>query len=179
MRKTLSFELLMFLVISCSALAGLSQISYQLTDLGSGRWQYIYEVSNFGMPDPIEEVTIYFDHTSCRNLAIETLSPLSGLLDELVFQPDLVINDDGAYDALFLTTGVPQGQKVSGFAVSFDWLGQSLPGAQFYEIMKLDPFETIDWGYTIPEPATILIFLAGIWSQRKRMFDNALQSLND
>lgn len=161
MRKILSFELLTVFVISCSTFASLSQISYNLTNLGSGRWQYTYDVSNLSIENPIEEFTIYFDYTTCRNLALETPTHLSGQWDELVFQPDLVINDNGAYDALFLVTGIALGEKVSGFSVSFDWLGPDTPGSQFYEIIDPDTFETIDSGWTVPEPVTLLLVLSG------------------
>jgi len=44
------------------------------------------------------------------------------------------------------------GEHVYGFAVSFDWLGEGEPGAQFYEIIDPDTFETINSGWTVPEP---------------------------
>jgi hypothetical protein len=89
--------------------------------------------------------------------------------DEIVIQPEPVLEDDGAYDAKALSMGIGVGQSVAGFAVSFNWLGDALmPGPQFYEIIDPETFETIDSGMT-PEPATLLLLgLGGLTLLRKR-----------
>ena len=61
------------------------------------------------------------------------------------------------------------GQHVSGFAVSFDWLGTGRPCSQFYEIIDPADFHTVDSGYTVPEPATLLLFGFGGMILRKRV----------
>jgi hypothetical protein len=74
-----------------------------------------------------------------------------------------VLQDDGAYDARALGPGIGIGQIVTGFSVSFDWLGDAvMPGSQFYEIINPDTYETIDSGWTIPEPGTFLLLGLGI-----------------
>jgi hypothetical protein len=147
-----------------------TEIRYQTSDIGSGRWQYDYEVSNISLTAPIEEFTIWFDFGLYDNLAIETPDPPASNWSEIILQPEPVLQDDGAYDAkvLRLRWGVGIGEMVSGFAVSFDWLGDAVvPGAQFYEIIDPVTYQTIDSGYTIPEPATI--FLLGLGSLALRV----------
>jgi hypothetical protein len=148
-----------------------TEIRYQTSDLGSGRWQYSYDVTNISLTVPIEEFTIWFDFGLYNNLAIQTPDPPASDWSEIVLQPEPVLQDDGAYDARALGLGIGIGQTVSGFAVSFDWLGDAtMPGSQFYEIIDPVTFETIDSGFTIPEPATIIVLGLGtvaLWGKRK------------
>jgi hypothetical protein len=137
-----------------------TQICYQTSDLGSGRWQYSYDVTNISLTMPIEEFTIWFDFGLYKNLAVETPATPAGW-NQIVLQPEPVLQDDGYYDALALDAGIGIGQTVSGFAVRFDWLGAGVPGLQFYEIIDPVTYETIDSGYTVPEPATILVLGLG------------------
>ena len=115
----------------------------------------------------IEEFTIWFDYGLYDNLAIETPDPPGWDWDEIVVQPEPIIEDDGYYDALALGIGIEQGQTVGVFAVSFDWLGMDEPGPQFYEIIDPLSFETIDSGFTIPEPGTVLLLGLGILALRR------------
>jgi hypothetical protein len=146
-----------------------TEIRYQTSDLGSGRWQYTYDVTNISLTVPIEEFTIWFDFGLYKNLAIETPDPPASNWSEIVLQPEPVLQDDGAYDTRVLNLGIGIGQTVSGFSVSFDWLGAGQPGPQFYEIINPVTFKTIDSGHTIPEPATlVLLGLGGIILRRKK-----------
>lgn len=139
-----------------------TQIRYDIADLGLGRWQYTYEVSNISLfPEPIEEFTIWFGVGSYDNLTIATLDPPASNWDEIVWQPEPFLGDDGGYDALATGLSINVGESVTGFSVSFDWLGTGSPGSQFYEIINPTTFETIGSGYTVPEPATLLLFGLG------------------
>ncbi len=142
-----------------------TEIWYETTELGLGKWQYTYEVTNISLTKPIVEFTIWFDFGSYENLAIETPEPLASDWDEIVVQPEPVLKDDGYYDAKtgVWKRGIGVGQTVSGFAVSFDWLGVGQPGSQFYEIIDPGTFETIDSGMTIPEPTSaVMLGLGGV-----------------
>jgi len=151
--------------------AGDSQISYSLTELGGGSWQYSYEVGNISLPAPIEEFTIWFDYSLYENLVITTPNPPANDWDELAIQPEPVIGDDGFYDGLteIGNPGISIGETVNDFSVSFNWLGINEPGSQFYEIIDPVTFGTIDSGWTVPEPATSLLLIAGCFGVfRKR-----------
>lgn len=135
---------------------------------GPARWQYTYDVTNISLTKPIVEFTIWFDYGLYENLAIETPATPAGW-DQIVWQPEPVLLDDGGYDAKGLGAGIGVGQRVSGFALSFDWLGVSEPGPQFYEIIDPATLETIDSGMTIPEPATLLLLgLGGLFLRRRQ-----------
>jgi len=159
MRKRASFLLIFVFIFASDVFAVmLTEIRYNANDVGSGRWEYTYEVKNISLELPIEEFTIWFDYGKYDNLVITTPDPPAGNWNQIVIQPEQLIGDDGFYDAYVLATGISEGEIVSGFSVSFDWLGQGLPGSQFYEIINPVTFETIDWGITVPEPATLTLF---------------------
>ena len=146
-----------------------TQILFETTDLGGGRWQYTYDVYNLGLTEGIDEFTIWFGIGSYDNLVIETVDPPSSMWDELVWDPEPFLDDDGGYDALATDLNIGVGENVYGFTVSFDWLGLDEPGSQYYEIINPSTFETIETGYTIPEPATLcLLGIGGLMVLGKR-----------
>ena len=161
MKKTIFIAVLLTTAISTNVWGLLTQIIYTSEDLGGDRWQYSYTISNINLSEPIEEFTIYFDYGLYDNLTIETGQPLSDDWDEIVMQPDPVLADGGIYDALAINTGINQSQSVSGFSVSFDWLGTGEPAEQFYEIIDPVSFETIDSGFTVPEPTAMCLLATG------------------
>jgi len=174
MKKTVSTGLVLVL---CLGAAGFgvpkTQIWYSAEELAGGRWQYNYEVANISLTVPIEEFTIWFEYGLYEKLSVETPPVLPpGGWDEIVIQPEPVLEDDGAYDAKALGLGIEIGHTARPFGVSFNWLGDSImPGSQFYEVIDPVMLETIDSGMTtlIPEPATmVLLGLGGLVLRRKK-----------
>jgi hypothetical protein len=163
MKNRFAAEAILVLFSATLCLGTSTRISYTSIDVGSGRWQYTYDVTNIGLTENIEEFIIWFDYGLYDNLAIDTLSPFSDNWDEIVIQPEPAISDDGFYDALALGIGIGQDQTISGFSVSFDWLGTGTPGLQFYEIVNPVTFESIDSGFTVPEPITLILFTFGLF----------------
>ena len=141
------------------ALAGLqTEVAYSTNDLGGGRWEYVYDITNISLAPPIEELTIYFDFGLYDNLEVTT-PETPPEWTQIVWQVEPVLNDPGGYDALAnaANIAIDVGETLSGFSVSFDWLGTGEPGSQFYEIIDPIDFDTIDSGWTVPEPGTVFL----------------------
>jgi hypothetical protein len=138
-----------------------AQVDYEATSLGGTQWRYTYTVTNGSLPAPIREFTIWFDQSLFRNLQVATPNPPSAGWNELVVQPDWVLEDDGFYDALTLGGGILAGEQVAGFAVQFEWLGTGQPGSQVFQVADPATFETVYQGLTVPEPGmTVFLGLA-------------------
>lgn len=162
MKSEKVLAILLTFFISCSCLAVPVEIRYNTEDLGGGQWKYNYEVENISLTEQIEEFTIWFDYGDYDNLSIETPDPPAGGWDEMVVQPEPVLEDDGFYDALYLTAPIDIGESVSGFSVSFDWLGTGNPASQLYHIVDPEHYpDPVCTGYTVPEPGTCVLLLAG------------------
>jgi len=145
-----------------------SEIIYQVDDLGGDRWQYTYDVSNIDISGGIDEFTISFDADQYAGLAVETTGALQTDWDELLLYPIAQLHVDGGYDALVLGLPIDIGDTVSGFSVSFDWLGVGTPGVQTYEIVNPDTLAIIDSGWTVPEPGIMSLFVLGTIIARKK-----------
>jgi hypothetical protein len=158
MRKTGFFVSVFLLLFTSIIQAQQSNVTYELTDLGSNSWQYNYTISNIGLTTPIEEFTIYFDEGLYQNLAI--VGPTPDGWDAIVWQPELGLGS-GAYDALTIGAGIGFGESIGGFNARFDWLGAGNPGSQYYEIVNTTDFTVMDSGYTVPEPATLVLIGLG------------------
>jgi MYXO-CTERM domain-containing protein len=143
-------------------------VSYDAAPAGAGPWQYTYTVENTSLGQPVSEFTIWFAHDAYRNLALATPNPPASAWNELVIQPDPLLSDAGYYDALSLLGGIPEGGLVSGFAVTFDWLGPGTPGAQPFDIIDPVTYRPIYSGTTVPEPAGLLLLaLAGLLARQR------------
>ena len=80
--------------------------------------------------------------------------------DVIAIQPDPLLPDWGAFDALAL---VDDPDMSGSFAASFVWLGESPPGVQDFIVYDTD-FSILESGVTmpIPEPATALMLGLGL-----------------
>ena len=134
-----------------------SEITYSLTEIGGGVWEYEYTVANLGLPEGIDEFVVWFDYSLYDNLAITTYLPPALDWNETLTQPVASLSTVGSYDAM--TQATPQrlwiGEEAGSFAVSFAWLGEGAPGPQFYEIIDPETSHAIDSGWTVPEPVSI------------------------
>ncbi|MBN1491443.1 MAG: PEP-CTERM sorting domain-containing protein [Phycisphaerae bacterium] len=146
-----------------------AMISYEVSDLGAGRWKYTYEVKNVSLAQPVNEFTIWFNRSRYANLAVASSNPPASTWSELVVQPDPVLHDDGFYDALQTPGGIGIGTSVGGFAVEFDWLATGQPGAQPFDIIDPVSLQTRYSGITVPEPSTLaLLALGGLVTIRRQ-----------
>jgi hypothetical protein len=154
----------LFMAIAPAAWAIPMTVQYQATSLGANQWSYAYTVSNNSLAEPVREFTVWFDQSLFRNLQVASPNPPSAGWSELVVQPDLVIQDDGFYDALSLGAGIAAGTQVPGFSVRFEWIGSGQPGSQPFEVVDPATFTTIYRDFTVPEPATALstVAMAGV-----------------
>ena len=143
----------------------LTEIQYATNDLGSDRWEYIYTVENIGLSGGIEEFTIWFDYGLYDNLVVTT-PETPPEWDQIVWQVEPVLEDDGGYDALAMNLNIDIGESLDGFSVSFDWLGTGVPGPQYYEIIDSLDSSTIEDGYTVPEPTMLMLFGFGLLALR-------------
>lgn len=164
-KKIMFFSILV--VLCLTHLAHATTISYNLTNLGGGTWEYLYTVSNDTLSSDIEEFTIYLPYSMYDNLNVT--SPVADW-DELTVNPQLILGvpEDGFYDALSLVSGIAPGSAMGGFSVSFDWLGSGTPGSQNFEIIDPLTFDVLDSGVTtsasstVPEPGTLMLLGSGV-----------------
>lgn len=175
MKHILSLLLLAFCVSSFAA-----RIEYTAEPLGGTSWRYDYTLFNDDTPSvPIEEFTIYFDGAYYANLTAAA-GPTGW--DILVIQPDVAIPDDGFFDGLSLS-GPAAGFPISGFSVTFDFLGPGVPGIQAFDFADPATFATLSTGSTtlrsvpppppdgsVPSPSTLALvgFGAAMLGARKK-----------
>jgi len=152
--------LIVFLLGILAGNAKAALIEYEITDLGGDRHEYQYTVMNNSLSVAIEEFTIWFDVDLYDNLTITTPEPLANTWDEIILQ-ETGFGLPLGYDALSLDTGIQIDEAIGGFSVSFDWIGTGEPDSQFFEIIDPVTFETIDSGYTVPEPLTLWFLVCG------------------
>jgi PEP-CTERM motif len=151
------------LAIGAGESARAVQIEYTTTFLGGTTWEYYYTVVNTGST-PIDEFTIFFDRNTFASL-VAVASPLGW--DSIVVQPDPLLPSNGFFDSLALGPGIAAAASLSGFSVSFNFLGQGTPGSQPFDIINPFTFETLSSGLTtsaaaVPEPTSTALLLAGL-----------------
>ncbi|MDD2738428.1 MAG: hypothetical protein PHR94_05810 [Methylomonas lenta] len=152
------------------SLSTASIFTYSLQDLGNDHYRYIYNIGNNGtLPgeDAIKLYDILFDPIlySETSLNISSAPPISIDWSEQILNsaPDIPTT----YDVFSNGTGIIAGAEVKGFAVDFLWLSTGLPSGQKYEIYDPLSFELLETGVTqaltsIPVPSTLPLFLTAI-----------------
>ena len=156
--------LFVFLILPAHAQV---HISYTLEESDSGRWKATYELGNLGYSPGIQWFTIFFDYGLYDHLVAETSTPIHAQWQEEVKNPlfSSPLPFPGIYDSWTTFEGISPGQFLTGFTISFDWLGEGAPtrGQQF-EVYANAEEPLSPWGGTtvyIPEPATLLVLSVG------------------
>lgn len=146
-------------------------VQYTVDPISATDWRYNYTLINDSLGVNIDEFTIYFDEALYTNLVVDA-SPVDW--DSLVVQPDNSIPANGFFDSLALIQGIQPGNILSGFSVTFTYLGFATPGTQVFEVVD-SSFNVIDSGNTqkipvvvgppvigIPEPSTYVMLVTGL-----------------
>lgn len=134
---------------------------------GNGnQWTVDLTVTNDdATPALINGFTVYFGEDLFSGLVLRA-APAAW--DSLVIQPDPNIPGAGFLDAFVLdpADALGLGQSSAVFTLSFDYLGQGLPSALFYEIVDADyqvladGLSRVTVAQAVPEPASMA--LAGL-----------------
>jgi hypothetical protein len=145
---------LVFAIALVASSAHAAVIRYQVTNVAGTTWRYDYTVVNDGSPaGNIRLFDIDFDPALYdeASLAIVSGASITASWDEMFLASGL--NVPAAYDVLATGSGIANGQSVSGFAVSFTWLGAGTPGAQAFQIYDASTFALLGTGTTTAVPA--------------------------
>lgn len=140
-------------------------IDYQVTNVSGSTWRYDYTVSNNGaITSEIYLFDILFDPVLYDedSLAVVSDSGLTFSWDQIILASGVGV--PAAFDALVDGGGIGTGESISGFAVTFTWLGAGTPGPQGFEIYDPQTFELLGEGTTtvVPLPATAWLFATGM-----------------
>jgi len=163
------FVLVMFGFISRIALSA-PTLSYELFQIDGTQWQYNYTLFN-DSEFIIEEFSVWFDYNLYSELQLQSTPDVSAEWDEWISQPNSDFAANGLYDPFALTGNeVQPGETISGFAVSFNWLGSGSPSSQPFDIIDPTNYsvplfsgETIlDTPHVIPVPSAGLLATFGI-----------------
>ena len=161
-------RLVLFMVLFMSSMGAHAVIlEYRLSDLGAGRYQYDYTLTNDSRPD-IYGFTAWFDTTLYANLSLVS-SPAGWAT--FVFSDPPAIYDSLGPDLIL-------GESQDGFSVSFDWLGAGVPGSQGFVYYSNCCFPGQFDGVTtlaatpapVPAPASwaMMLVVVGLCALRRR-----------
>lgn len=152
-------------------------VDYTVTNISGNQWRYDYTINNPTPALAFDEVTIYFAE-GVYELLTDATAPAGW--DALAIDPDSGIPADGFYDVLNLAGLLGDGETVTGFSVSFNFLGAGTPGAQSFDLILSQDFSITYSGRTaafgtpgqVPEPTSLglaLIALGGVLVARRSL----------
>lgn len=158
-------SLMLVPVLACVPLGSAAAIiTAQSTPIIGTQWTTSYSIKAQGSDPLIEEFSIYFAPSLYDSLAL--VSVPAGW-DSIVIQPDAGIPADGFLDALSLFAGISPGEALTGFTVSFNYLGSGVPPTQRFDLIDPLSFATIGTGLTtnsaveLPLPGTLPLLSLG------------------
>ena len=168
------FSFVIAAIVACVLFASptvAATIAFTASDLGGGRWQYDYEVSDTTFA-PFDGFSIYFDSGLYSDLSAPSTANANWFLQAL--QPDIVLGTpvDGIFDAIAVDAGA---SLAAAFSIQFTFHGVGTPGAQLFDLTRFEPFDplaavveplfldTLGGGETtaVPEPGTLLLVASG------------------
>lgn len=173
------FSLRAFSLAAAAACFSLSAnaviVQSELVSLGGNTYQYNYTITNDDIVSGFDELSVYFDAASYENLTVVASHADwdSAALPATIFLP--YVNHPGVFDTIALAQPLGLGETISGFSVSFDWIGAGLPGVQNFDAIDLATYEVLQSGTTtvsaVPVPAALPMLttaLAGLVALRQR-----------
>ena len=146
-------------------------ISYTLTNLGSGNWSYSYTITNTAEASGLYVFDVYFPSASSLDAfnysnITETANPDTNNWITTVFPPSEP-GDLGAFYDAEASIPIALGDSLGGFTVSFSYLGSAALGAQYFEIYDTS-YDLLETGTTTlsttptPEPSTLILLVSGV-----------------
>jgi len=169
MKKSILFIFPLIIVLGLIPNVGAVQISFTLSDSGSGNWAYSYTITNDTVASGLYLFDIYFpsvfspealNYSSITEIA----NPDPTNWSTTVFPPS-PLDLGGIYDAQALYTPIALDASLGGFGVSFNYAGIAALGPQYFEIYDT-AFNLLESGYTspaVPEPGTMMLLVSGIF----------------
>lgn len=163
MVKNLFLAVIVLLLCDCLEAV---RIDYFAENISGNLWKYQYSIVNYGTYS-IGSVSIFFND-DYSGITPSSSSQITSDWDEQIFSFSA---EQTIYDVL-ANPGkeIAIGQGVSGFSVTFNYLGSGIPASQDFEIYDPQDYSLLESGTTvpIPEPATILLLATGLIAMGKR-----------
>jgi hypothetical protein len=145
-------------------------ITTALTALGGSSYRYDYTVTNDGSLGSGVSLTLFdllFDPLLYDETSLTSVSSAAITADWIETPLASAPGVPAAYDVAAVGAGLAPGVSLSGFAVTFTWLGATAPPVtQAFEVYDAQTFALLETGMTasttpVPEPATLSLLALG------------------
>jgi hypothetical protein len=133
-----------------------------------------YTIYNNSLPTPLTDFVVFFSEPTgpgeYKNLGASVFNQPAGWTG-MAFEPSAIMLN-GYVNWFTGGSGIAVGDSLGGFEVSFDNIGLSTPGSQFFEVYDTS-FNKVADGWTVPEPAESALaslLAAGLWVAGTRAY---------